>query len=143
MSPSKAAETEKTMPDIETAPIACTLAPDAFRDRASWIRDLTRRSLRSHRRDGVALHLLYEPDAAAEIRELVTHLPRPASTGGAFFFPREGTISAASYWWSAGRWAAPGATPTQRFVHSTNDHAGKVPPCIQRGGLSFPAPTKG
>lgn len=59
------------MTNTETAPIACTLLPDAFKDRARWIRDLTSQSLRSQRRDGLSLHLTYEPAAAERVRELV------------------------------------------------------------------------
>jgi hypothetical protein len=54
-----------------TVPIACTLIPDAFRDRVGWIEELTATSLREHRRDGLALHLTYDPGAAAQVRELV------------------------------------------------------------------------
>jgi hypothetical protein len=54
-----------------TTPIACTLAPSAFRDRIDRIKVLAAKSLRGHHRDGLALNLTYEPDVAAEIRELV------------------------------------------------------------------------
>jgi small multidrug resistance family-3 protein len=54
-----------------TVPIACTLIPDAFMDRVGWIKELTATSLREHRRDGLALHLIYDPGAAAQVRELV------------------------------------------------------------------------
>jgi hypothetical protein len=60
------------MPSVTTTvPIACTLIPDAFRERVGWIRELAATSLREHRRDGLALHLTYDPGAAARVRELV------------------------------------------------------------------------
>jgi hypothetical protein len=54
-----------------TAPIACTLIPEAYRDRVAWIGKLTATSLRSHRRDDLVLHLTYDPGAAVMVRELV------------------------------------------------------------------------
>jgi hypothetical protein len=61
----------EAMTSTETAPLACTLAPGAYRDRMAWIRDLTTRSLRDHRRDGLALHLTYDAEAAERVREFV------------------------------------------------------------------------
>jgi hypothetical protein len=55
----------------EAAPIACSLAPGAYRDGIAWILELTTRFLRDHRRDGLTLHLVYDGEAAAQVRELV------------------------------------------------------------------------
>jgi hypothetical protein len=52
-------------------PIACTLGTDDFKERASWIRDLARRSLRKAQGGPLMLDLTYAPDAAADVRELV------------------------------------------------------------------------
>lgn len=61
----------EAMTSTETAPLACTLAPGAYRERMVWIRELTTRSLRDYRRDGLALHLTYDAEAAERVRELV------------------------------------------------------------------------
>ena len=55
----------------ETAPIACALAPSAFRDRLAWIAALTRDALRSHERRDLVLDLRYAPEAAERVREMV------------------------------------------------------------------------
>ena len=55
----------------ETAPIACTLAPGAFKDRLAWIAALTRDVLRSHERRDLVLDLRYAPEAAERVREMV------------------------------------------------------------------------
>jgi hypothetical protein len=52
-------------------PIACTLGPADYQARARWIADLNQRSLRSHRRDDLALHLVYDADALPDVEELV------------------------------------------------------------------------
>lgn len=52
-------------------PIACTLGAGDFQARTRWIADLQARHLKSHRRDGLTLHLTYDPAAAAEVRDLV------------------------------------------------------------------------
>lgn len=57
---------------MPTAPsIAGTLTPDADAVGVAWIADLDRASLRAHRRDGLALELVYAPDAAPQVRELI------------------------------------------------------------------------
>lgn len=55
----------------ETAPIACTLAPGALKDRLAWIAALTRDALRSHVRRDLELDLRYAPEAAERVREMV------------------------------------------------------------------------
>lgn len=59
------------MTSTETALIACTLAPGAYMERMAWIQELTTRSLRDHRRDGLVLHLTYDARAAQRVRELI------------------------------------------------------------------------
>jgi hypothetical protein len=59
------------MTNTESEPIACTLGPGDFKDRVGWIRELSAKSLRGHRRDGLALELTYDSGAAADVRELV------------------------------------------------------------------------
>ena len=53
------------------APIACTLTPGDFKSRMAWIGDLTRETLREHRRGGLALHLTYARAAADRVRQMV------------------------------------------------------------------------
>ena len=59
------------MTNSESPPIACTLGAGDFKDRIGWIRELSARSLRSHRRDGPTLELTYDASAAPDVRELV------------------------------------------------------------------------
>jgi hypothetical protein len=61
----------KTMTNSEFPPIACTLGLGDFKDRIGWIRELSAKSLRSHRRDKLMLELTYDPSAAADVHELV------------------------------------------------------------------------
>jgi hypothetical protein len=61
------------MPTNEMLPIACSLAPGALKDRVTWIGNLNAQWLRSHRRDGLTLHLTYAPEALAQVSELVRH----------------------------------------------------------------------
>lgn len=51
--------------------IACTLGADDFKGRVADIRDLARRSLRQSHREPLTLHLTYDSDALAEVRDLV------------------------------------------------------------------------
>lgn len=53
------------------APIACTLAADDFRQRIAWITELNRTALRSHRRSGLTLTLVYDPEAEARVQDLM------------------------------------------------------------------------
>ena len=53
-------------------PIACTLGAGDFQARVAWIAALNARALRNHRRDDLILHLTYAPNAAADIREMVS-----------------------------------------------------------------------
>jgi hypothetical protein len=59
------------MSTSERAPIACSLAPGHFAQRADWIARLNAWALRDHRRDGLSLHLTYDQRAVGELRELV------------------------------------------------------------------------
>ncbi len=59
------------MTNSEAPPIACTLGAGDFKDRIGWIRELSARSLRSHRRDGPTLELTYDGSAAPDVCELV------------------------------------------------------------------------
>ncbi len=51
--------------------IACTLGPGDFQTRMRWIADLNGRHLKAQRRDGLTLHLSYQPAALEDVRELV------------------------------------------------------------------------
>jgi hypothetical protein len=59
------------MTSTGSAPIACTLGPGDFKDRVGWIRELSVKSLRSNRRDGLVLELTYDRSAAADVHEFV------------------------------------------------------------------------
>ncbi|WP_247509941.1 tetratricopeptide repeat protein [Bradyrhizobium sp. 157] len=59
------------MTTTESPPIACTLAPGAYKDRMAWIGALTRDALRSHERRDLVLDLRYAPEARDRVRELV------------------------------------------------------------------------
>lgn len=43
------------MTNSASPPIACTLSAGDFQDRVGWMRELSARSLRSHRRNGLML----------------------------------------------------------------------------------------
>jgi hypothetical protein len=55
----------------DAPPVACTLAPGAYRDRIASIEALTRDALRSHERRDRVLDLHYAPEARDRVRELV------------------------------------------------------------------------
>ncbi len=55
----------------DSQPIACTLNGEEYRDRLTWIADLARDALQSHRRDDFALHLRYLPAAVHRVQEMV------------------------------------------------------------------------
>lgn len=57
--------------DASPPPIACTLQAGDFRERTAAIRDLAARSLLRSRRERLALHLTYGPEALAELEDLV------------------------------------------------------------------------
>jgi hypothetical protein len=42
-----------------------------LKDRIGWIRELSAKSLRSHRRDGLMLELTYDASAAPDVHDLV------------------------------------------------------------------------
>lgn len=60
----------------ESSPIACALAPGAFKDRASQIADLNRDALRKHARRDLVLELSYAPEARERVREMVRNEQR-------------------------------------------------------------------
>lgn len=64
---------ELPAPGQDAAPdvIACTLMAEDFRSRAAWIRDLARRHLKAATRSPLSLHLVYQPEAAGDIREML------------------------------------------------------------------------
>ncbi|MGV6874384.1 hypothetical protein ACUSIJ_17055 [Pseudochelatococcus sp. B33] len=51
--------------------IACTLQTEDFKSRAVWIRGIAERHLKKFMRSPLTLHLLYEPEAADDMREMV------------------------------------------------------------------------
>jgi hypothetical protein len=53
------------------APVACTLSATDFKGRAVWLRELTERSLVSHRVDGERLFLSYQLDAREDVEKMV------------------------------------------------------------------------
>ena len=55
----------------EPAPIACTLKGAEFGSRRTKIAELNRAALRSYRRDGLRLELLYVAEARAQVSEMV------------------------------------------------------------------------
>ena len=59
------------MTNSESPPIVCTLGSGDFKDRIGWIRELSAKSLRSHRRDGLMLELTYDRPAAPDVHDLV------------------------------------------------------------------------
>ena len=63
---------------VEAAPIACTLAPGAYKDRLAWIAALNRDALRSYERRGLVLELTYRPEARERVHELVRQDERAA-----------------------------------------------------------------
>jgi hypothetical protein len=62
---------KQTMTITEAPPIACTLAPGAFKERIAWIGAVTRDALRSYERRDLVLDLRYAPQAAERVREIV------------------------------------------------------------------------
>jgi hypothetical protein len=59
------------MTSTESEPIACALGAADFKVRVGRIRELSAKSLRSHRRDELMLELTYDRCAAADVHELV------------------------------------------------------------------------
>ncbi|MYN16386.1 hypothetical protein GTP81_06435 [Rugamonas sp. FT107W] len=53
------------------APIACTLTPGEFKERAAWLQDLTDRALLSHSIFAAHALLRYRPDAKADVEVMV------------------------------------------------------------------------
>lgn len=56
---------------VEASPIACTLAPGAFKDRLAWIAALNREALRKYQRRDLVLELTYAPEARERVHEMV------------------------------------------------------------------------
>ena len=56
---------------VEAAPIACTLAQGAYKDRLAWIAALNRDALRSYERRGLVLELTYWLEARERVHEMV------------------------------------------------------------------------
>lgn len=54
-----------------SAPIACTLTGNDFRDRIAWIAELNRTALRTHQRNGLTLVLAYDREAEERVRDLM------------------------------------------------------------------------
>jgi hypothetical protein len=59
------------MSPAENRPVACTLAPEALRERLDSIGRLTHRSLLRHRLEGQTLRLAYAKEAGDEVRRIV------------------------------------------------------------------------
>lgn len=55
----------------EARPIACTLAPGAYKDRIAWIAALNRDALRRREHSDLTLDLRYAPQARTRVREMV------------------------------------------------------------------------
>ena len=55
----------------EALPIACTLAPGAFKDRLAWIGALNKDALRKYERRDLVLELSYAPEVSERVHEMV------------------------------------------------------------------------
>jgi hypothetical protein len=55
----------------ENQPVACTLTGENFRDRLTWIEQLTHDALRGHERAGLTMTLRYAREAAQRVQEMV------------------------------------------------------------------------
>lgn len=56
---------------VEARPIACTLAPGAYKDRLAWIAALNKDALRKYERRDLALELSYAPEARDLVHKMV------------------------------------------------------------------------
>jgi hypothetical protein len=56
---------------VETPPIVCTLAPEAFKDRLAWIAALNKDALRKYERRDLVLELSYGLKARERVQEMV------------------------------------------------------------------------
>jgi hypothetical protein len=56
---------------VEASPIACTLAPGAFKDRLAWIAALNKDALRKYARRDLVLELSYAREARERVHEMV------------------------------------------------------------------------
>jgi hypothetical protein len=59
------------MPNIDSAPIACTLTPGDYKERLAWINALAQDALRSYERRDLELELVYAGEAAQRVRQMV------------------------------------------------------------------------
>jgi hypothetical protein len=55
----------------EQPPITCCLTAGEYQHRIIWIEGLTREALQTHERDDLVLRLVYTPEAASKVREMV------------------------------------------------------------------------
>jgi len=56
---------------VDALPIACTLAPGAFKDRLAWIAALNKDALRTYARRDLVLELSYAREARERVHEMV------------------------------------------------------------------------
>ena len=56
---------------VEATPIACTLAPGAFKDRTAWIAALNKDALRNYQRRDLVLELSYALEARERVHKMV------------------------------------------------------------------------
>jgi len=61
---------------VEPSPIACTLAPGAFKERTTQIAALNKDALRKFTRRDLVLELTYAPEARERVREMVRNEQR-------------------------------------------------------------------
>jgi hypothetical protein len=59
------------MVDLEQPPIGCCLSAGDYQRRIAWIGSLARQALQKHDRDDLVLRLVYAPEAAEQVREMV------------------------------------------------------------------------
>jgi hypothetical protein len=56
---------------VDASPIACTLAPEKFKDRLAWMAALNKDTLRKYQRRDLVLELSFAPEARERVREMV------------------------------------------------------------------------
>jgi hypothetical protein len=61
---------------VDASPIACTLAPGAFKDRLAWIAALNKEALRKYARRGLVLELSYALEARERVHQMVRNEQR-------------------------------------------------------------------
>jgi hypothetical protein len=80
------------MVDPTPLPIACTLTGASLEERAAWLRRLGKAALIDGARAGDRLELLFRPEAAADLRELVRAEAECCSFLAFEIDPREGEM---------------------------------------------------